>query len=90
LLLTHPGVADAAVIPSPDLEAGEVPKAFVVRKSGSETTEAELQDFVAERVVHYKRIRRIEFVEEIPKSPTGKILRRVLAEKERSRSRELT
>jgi acyl-CoA synthetase (AMP-forming)/AMP-acid ligase II len=90
LLLTHPGVADAAVIPSPDPEVGEVPKAFVVRKSGSETTEGELQDFVAERVVHYKRIRRIEFVDEIPKSPTGKILRRVLADKARSRSRGRT
>ncbi len=88
LLLTHPGVADAAVIPSPDPEAGEVPKAFVVRKPGTETTEGELQDFVAKRVIHYKRIRGIEFVDEIPKSPTGKILRRLLVEKERSRSRE--
>ena len=81
LLLTHEAVADAAVIPSPDLEAGEVPKAFVMRKG--ELGEQELMDWVAQRVAPHKKIRRLEFVNEIPKSASGKILRRLLVEKER-------
>lgn len=81
LLLTHAAVADVAVIPSPDPEAGEVPKAFVVLRE--EVEPDEIVAFVAERVAPYKRVRRIEVVEEIPKSPTGKILRRVLVDRER-------
>ncbi len=75
-------MADAAVIPSPDADAGEVPKAFVVLKD--EATAAELMAFVAARVAPYKKVRRVEFVEQIPKSPSGKILRRVLVERERA------
>ncbi|HEX9716582.1 MAG TPA: 4-coumarate--CoA ligase family protein [Actinomycetota bacterium] len=82
VLIAHPAVADAAVIPSPDEEGGEVPKAFVVLK-GKATAE-ELMAFVAERVAPYKRIRKLEFIEEIPKSLSGKILRRVLVERERA------
>jgi acyl-coenzyme A synthetase/AMP-(fatty) acid ligase len=82
LLLTHPAVADAAVIPSADEEAGEVPKAFVVLKG--EATPETLMAFVAERVAPHKRIRKLELVQQIPKSPSGKILRRVLVEKERA------
>jgi acyl-CoA synthetase (AMP-forming)/AMP-acid ligase II len=83
LLLTHPAVADVAIIPKPFVEAGEIPKAFVVRAPGTTVAEEELEAYVAERVAAYKRIRAIEFVEEIPKSPSGKILRRVLVDRER-------
>jgi acyl-CoA synthetase (AMP-forming)/AMP-acid ligase II len=84
LLFSHPAVADAAVIASPDEEAGEVPKAFVVRKA--EVTADEIMAWVAERVSPQKKIRRLEFVDTIPKSLAGKILRRVLVEQERARA----
>jgi acyl-CoA synthetase (AMP-forming)/AMP-acid ligase II len=86
LLLMHPCVADAAVIPYPDDEAGEVPKAFVVLKG--EVPAEELMNFVAGRVAPHKKIRKLEFIEKIPKSPSGKILRRLLVQQERERKND--
>ena len=77
-LLTHPEVNDVAVIGIPDESAGELPKAFIVRSPGSEVTAEDLQAFVAEHVASYKHIRLVEFIDEIPKSASGKILRRLL------------
>ena len=78
LLLTHPAIADAAVIGILDDEAGEIPRAFVVVKPGQEVTADEITAFTQERVATYKVIRDVVFVEAIPKSPSGKILRRML------------
>jgi acyl-CoA synthetase (AMP-forming)/AMP-acid ligase II/ketosteroid isomerase-like protein len=86
LLLTHESVADAAVIPCADDEAGEVPKAFVVLKG--EATAKELMDFVAQRVAPHKKIRLLEFIDKIPKSASGKILRRMLVQQERERKKD--
>ena len=83
LLLEHPAVADAAVIGIPDVDSGEVPKAFVVKKQGEEPSGAEIMDFVAGKVATFKRIKVVEFIDAIPKNPSGKILRRVLVERER-------
>ena len=82
VLLGHPAVADVAVIPSPDEEAGEVPKAFVVLKTAASAEE--IMGFVADRVAPHKKIRKLQFTDAIPKSPSGKILRRVLIEQERA------
>ena len=81
VLQAHPAVADAAVVPSPDRHGGEVPKAFVVLRD--EVDLDDLRAYVADRVARHKRIRRIEAVDEIPRSPSGKILRRVLVQRER-------
>jgi acyl-CoA synthetase (AMP-forming)/AMP-acid ligase II len=81
LLLTHPKIADVAVVPKDDDEAGEIPKAFAVLRE--DLSEKEIMDFVAERVAPHKKIRAVEFVDRIPKSPSGKILRRVLVAYER-------
>lgn len=83
VLLTHPEVADAAVIPAPDDEAGEVPRAVVVRRPDSDVGGEELMTFVAERVAPYKRVRQVEFAPEVPRSASGKILRRVLVDRAR-------
>jgi acyl-CoA synthetase (AMP-forming)/AMP-acid ligase II len=78
VLLSHPCVADAAVVPMRDEEAGEIPRAFVVLKAPA--CAEELMAYVAGRVAPYKKIRRLQFIEAIPKSPSGKILRRLLRE----------
>ncbi|KAJ0972364.1 hypothetical protein J5N97_020323 [Dioscorea zingiberensis] len=78
ILLSHPKIADAAVIPYPNEEAGQIPMAFVIRRPQSTFTEKQIIDFVAKQVSPYKKIRRVAFVSSIPKSAAGKILRREL------------
>ncbi len=80
LLLSHPAVADAAVVGMADEEAGEIPAAYVVVRPGAQATAQEIQDFVAGQVASFKQIRRLTFIDAIPKSASGKILRRVLRE----------
>ena len=81
ILLTHPAVADAAVIGKPDEEAGELPYAFVTLKPGNEPSDETAQDiieFAAKDVATFKKISEVEFIDAIPKSATGKILRKEL------------
>ena len=79
LLLSHPGIADAAVVGALDQDSGEeIPKAFVVAQPDAILSDDDITDFVAGKVAPYKRIRQVEFIAAIPKSPTGKILRNVL------------
>jgi len=78
ILLRHPDVVDAAVVGLPDDEAGEIPAGFVVLRPGAAASEEEIMRFVAGEVAHYKQIRRLEVIDEIPKSAAGKTLRRVL------------
>ncbi|CAN0858862.1 4-coumarate--CoA ligase-like 1 [Linum grandiflorum] len=79
ILLSHPSVQDAAVVPLADEEAGEVPGACVVKgKGGEEISEEDIMKFVAANVAHYKKVRVVQFVETIPKSPSGKIMRRFI------------
>lgn len=84
LIITHPKVADVAVIGVPDDEAGEVPKAFVVSMPGETVTLTEIQELVGEHLVAYKQVRVLEVLDAIPKSAAGKILRKELRAPEAS------
>jgi acyl-CoA synthetase (AMP-forming)/AMP-acid ligase II len=80
VLVGHPDVCDAAVVGEPHPEYGEVPVAYVVRREGAGITEQELVEFAAAGLAKYKRLARVTFVDAIPRSASGKILRRVLKE----------
>ena len=83
LLLEHPAIADCAVVGKAHPDAGEIPKAFVVRRAGRPELSAEdVMAFIKGRVAGYKTPGEVEFVAAIPKNPSGKILRRVLKEQE--------
>ena len=86
VLCEHPAVADAGVIGKPDEEAGEIPKAFVQLRPNTQATAEELIAFVKERIADYKRVREVEFIEKVPRTASGKILRRELADLERRRA----
>ncbi|KAF7154219.1 hypothetical protein RHSIM_Rhsim01G0006200 [Rhododendron simsii] len=81
MLIAHPNISDAAVVPMKDEGAGEVPVAFVVRANGSKIYEDEIKQYISKQVVFYKRINRVFFTDSIPKAPTGKILRKDLRAK---------
>ena len=83
ILCEHPAVKECAVVGKPDPLAGEVPKAYVVLNEGFTVDKEELIKFCAERIAPYKRIREVEFIKEIPKTPVGKVLRRVLRDRGR-------
>ncbi|XP_058098488.1 probable CoA ligase CCL5, partial [Magnolia sinica] len=78
LLLCHQEILDAAVIPYPDKEVGQYPMAYVVKKAGSNLSESTVMEHIAKQVAPYKRTRRVAFLPSIPKSPSGKILRKDL------------
>lgn len=94
-LLTHPAVADCAVIAVPDDKAGEVPKAFIVKSSsiGLEDSDKMVAGEIAKHVEGHKARHKwlnggVEFVDVIPKSPSGKILRRLLREREKAKMKK--
>ena len=84
LLMKHEAVLDVAVVGKPDKEAGEIPKAYIVLKPEyrGKISEDEIIEWVRERISGYKRVREVEFVESLPRTPAGKLLRRVLRERE--------
>ncbi|KAK9063537.1 hypothetical protein SSX86_017407 [Deinandra increscens subsp. villosa] len=81
VLLGHPSVEDAAVVGLPDKEAGEIPGANVVMCKDARESEEDIMKYVADNVAHYKKVRVLHFVDEIPKSPSGKIMRRLIKQK---------
>jgi acyl-CoA synthetase (AMP-forming)/AMP-acid ligase II len=80
LLVEHPAIIDAAVVPAPDDDGNEVPKAFVVLDDGATLTADAVRAFVADRVAPHKKLRDVQMIDEIPRNPAGKILRRALLE----------
>ena len=82
LLLTNDSIADAAVIGIKDSEGEEIPKAFIVKQEGVSLSEDDVMSFVAERIAPHKKVRAVEFIDQIPKSGSGKILRKDLRARE--------
>lgn len=82
LLFQHPAVQNAAVIGKPDVTSGEIPKAYVVANPQVETTKEEILDFVNDQVIHYKKIRELEFIDELPMTAAGKISKITLVNRE--------
>jgi fatty-acyl-CoA synthase len=82
VLAEHPSILEAAVTAMPDEHYGERPKAFVTLKQGEETTEEEIIDFVKGRIARFKAPAAVEFMDELPKTSTGKVQKYVLREKE--------
>ncbi|CAI9117062.1 OLC1v1018386C1 [Oldenlandia corymbosa var. corymbosa] len=78
LLIGHPEIDDAAVVPFPDKEVGQFPMAYILRAQNSSISASAVMDYIAKQVAPYKRIRRVEFISSIPKNPSGKILRKDL------------
>ena len=88
MLLEHPAVAECAVVASPDPDRTNIVKAFIVPRPGAETGEgltAELQDFVKNGIAPYKYPRAVEYIDELPKTQTGKVQRFVLRQREREK-----
>jgi acyl-CoA synthetase (AMP-forming)/AMP-acid ligase II len=88
ILLEHPAVLDVTVVPKPDPDTGEAPKAFVQRRPAVTASAEALMEFVAQRVAPYKKLREVEFVDAIPKTASGKTLRRHFIELERQRAQQ--
>ena len=84
LLLSNDSIADAAVIGVKDSDGEEIPKAFVVKQEGAELSEDDVMAFVAERIAPHKKVRVVEFIDQIPKSGSGKILRKDLRAREQA------
>ncbi|OHR70873.1 hypothetical protein HMPREF3291_06480 [Bacillus sp. HMSC76G11] len=80
VLYTHPAVLEAAVVGQPDDRLGEIPKAYIVVKEGMSLSEDEVKAYCLERLASYKQIRKVEFIKEIPKTPSGKLMKRKLKE----------
>ena len=83
VLHSHPAVNTAIVVGMPHTMQGEVPKAFISKAEGAEVTEIELVRYCKEQLAHFKVPRKVEFVDDFPLSGTGKILRRILREREK-------
>lgn len=81
LLYKHPAVLEAAIVAAPDERWGEVPYAIVVLKPGAQASEAELVDFCREHLAHYKCPKRVDFIDSLPRTATGKIQKNVLRER---------
>jgi long-chain acyl-CoA synthetase len=82
----HPAVKLCAVVGKPDPEQGEIIKAFITLKDGAKVTDSEILEFIRERVAPYKVVHEVEFRKELPLSPAGKVLRRILQEEEKEQN----